>query len=310
MKRTIIYVFGPKRLAAKYFANGEMTQQEGGWLKIGQTSETDDNINKWECAMNRIKAETHTGIPEVSQLYDVFEYPFKEGNNDDVLRSILAEDIYQLECSKMHNRALEKYEIKAGREFVYGVCRSQVLNAVAKFERNLMLEYYKQEEFDYLMELIQKNNADEEETTPNIDDNGAMPADAKTEWCDQLWGKVIEKLDLDVKITNPQGRPYIYFMSKANKVFSYVLGYSVRYGTTTVSIETYQGEIVRDELNRFIADNDILSKIPNLKMNQGVKRKEKWAWSVSDTLEKSDDELVDWFANTLLLFYQTFEKVI
>ena len=30
MKRTIIYVFGPKRLAAKYFANGEMAQQEGG----------------------------------------------------------------------------------------------------------------------------------------------------------------------------------------------------------------------------------------------------------------------------------------
>jgi hypothetical protein len=28
MKRTIIYVFGPKRLAAKYFANDEMAQQE------------------------------------------------------------------------------------------------------------------------------------------------------------------------------------------------------------------------------------------------------------------------------------------
>jgi len=132
-------------------------------------------------------------------------------------------------------------------------------------------------------------------------------ADAKTEWCDQLWEKVIEKLDLDVKITNPQGRPYIYFMSKANKVFSYVLGYSVRYGSTTVSIETYQGEIIRDELNRFIADNDIISKIPNLKMNHGIKNKEKWAWSVSDTLDKSYDELVDWFVNTLLLFYQSFE---
>ena len=158
------------------------------------------------------------------------------------------------------------------------------------------------------MELIQKNRADEEETTPNIEDNGAMPADAKTEWCDHLWEKVIEKLDLDVKITNPQGRPYIYFMSKANKVFSYVLGYSVRYGSTTVSIETYQGEIIRDELNRFIVDNDIISKIPDLKMNQGIKRKEKWAWSVSDTLDKSDDELVDWFVNTLLLFYQSFEN--
>lgn len=158
------------------------------------------------------------------------------------------------------------------------------------------------------MELIRKNNADEEETTPNIEDNGAMPADAKTEWCDQLWEKVIEKLDLDVKITNPQGRPYIYFMSKANRVFSYVLGYSVRYGSTTVSIETYQGEIIRDELNRFIADNDIISKIPNLKMNHGIKNKEKWAWSVSDTLDKSDDELVDWFVNTLLIFYPTFEN--
>ena len=73
MKRTIIYVFGPKRLAAKYFANDEMAQQEGGWLKIGQTSETDDQKDKWDCAMNRIKAETHTGIPEVCQLFDVFE---------------------------------------------------------------------------------------------------------------------------------------------------------------------------------------------------------------------------------------------
>ena len=105
MKRTIIYVFGPKRLAAKYFANDEMAQQEGGWLKIGQTSETDDQKDKWDCAMNRIKAETHTGIPEVCQLYDVFEYPYKAGNNDYVLRTILAEDMYHLECSKMHNRA-------------------------------------------------------------------------------------------------------------------------------------------------------------------------------------------------------------
>lgn len=43
MKRTIIYVFGPKRLFSQYFSNTELNQQDGGWLKIGQTSETDDN---------------------------------------------------------------------------------------------------------------------------------------------------------------------------------------------------------------------------------------------------------------------------
>ena len=94
---------------------------------------------------------------------------------------------------------------------------------------------------------------------------------------------------------------YLYIANYLNR------GYSVRYGSITVSIETYQGEKIRDVLNRFIAGNDIISKIPNVKMNPGIKNKEKWAWSVSDTLDKSDDELVDWFVNTLLLFYQSFE---
>lgn len=54
MKRTIIYVFGPKRLSPQYSSNTELKLQEGGWLKIGQTSEENDNIDKWESAMVRI----------------------------------------------------------------------------------------------------------------------------------------------------------------------------------------------------------------------------------------------------------------
>lgn len=45
MKRTIIYVFGPKRLTPQYSSNTELKLQEGGWLKIGQTSEENDNID-------------------------------------------------------------------------------------------------------------------------------------------------------------------------------------------------------------------------------------------------------------------------
>ncbi len=309
MKRSIIYVFGPKRLSAKYFANSEMNQHEGGWLKIGQSSTDDDSEDKWGCAIKRIKGETHTGIPEVCQLYDVFEYPFKEGNNDDVLRTILAEDIYSLECSKSHNREVEKYEIKAGREFVYGVTRSQVMNAVAKYERNLILEYYQKETFDYLMQLIQRNNAiDEVPFEPNDTTNPSEQEDSKYNWYNQLWDKVISRIQLDVNITNPKGRPYIFFRSPSNRQLSYVLGYSVRYGITSVSIETYQGETMRDNINEFISENDIMAKIPDLKMNQGVKNKEKWAWSVSDTSDKTDNELIDWFVSTLLLFYRSFER--
>ena len=136
MKRTIIYVFGPKRLSAKYYENKEIRREEGGWLKIGQTSEENDAVDKKESAMRRIKTEVRTGIPEVSQLFDVFEYPYREGNNDDVIRTLLAEDIYTLENSKSNNRelGLDKYDIKAGREFVYGATRSQVKNALAKYQ--------------------------------------------------------------------------------------------------------------------------------------------------------------------------------
>ena len=59
MKRTIIYVFGPKRLSVSYFSNCIMNQHEGGWIKIGQTS-TEDNKDKWESAMNRISQESRT----------------------------------------------------------------------------------------------------------------------------------------------------------------------------------------------------------------------------------------------------------
>lgn len=93
-----------------------------------------------ESALRRIKTEVRPGIPEVCQLFDVYKFPYREGNNDDVVRTLLAEDIYTLENSKFHNRETEqdKYVIKAGREFVYGATRNQVRNALAKYEKALL----------------------------------------------------------------------------------------------------------------------------------------------------------------------------
>ncbi len=314
MKRTIIYVFGPKRLSANYYENKEIRREEGGWLKIGQTTEEDDAVDKRDSALRRIKSEARTGIPEVSQLFDAFEYPYREGNNDDSIRTMLAEDIYTLENSKLHNRETEqdKYVIKAGREFVYGATRSQVRNALAKYERNLMLEYYHGPQFDSLMEMIQRNNMIvEEPLEPNVNEDASEADAPKNEWCDKLWDCVIVKLgdSIDTPITKPKGRPYIIIRSET-KVLSYVLGYSVRYGLASVSIETYQGEIIRDRVNDFISNNQVTSKIENLIMKQGAKRKDKWVWTVSDTLDKSDDELTDWFVRTATTFYSTFEQFV
>lgn len=316
MKRTIIYVFGPKRLSSLYASNKELNLEDGGWLKIGQTSETDDNKSKWESAMERINQEVRTGIPEVCQLFNAFEYPELSGNVDDRIRYLLTNDIYSLECSKVHNQELDKYEIKAGREFVYGVTRSQVLNAIAKFERNLMLESYEKEGFDDLMELIKRNNSgelpfepDTEDDSDDIQTNGNEAQEAKIAWCNNLWDRVIAKVNDKVPhIKNPLGRPYIGFKSLKHEGFSYDCGYSTRYNIATIAIYTTGGEDARNEMQKFIAKNNVLSVLPDLKLKPGARQEGKWVWFVSDTLDKSEDDLVDWFANTIISFYKAFEK--
>lgn len=313
MKRTIIYVFGPKRLSPQYSSNTELKLQEGGWLKIGQTSEENDNIDKWESAMVRINQEVRTGIPEVCQLFEVFEYPEQTGNTDDAIRSLLTDDIYNLECSKVHNQNIDKYEIRAGREFVYGVTRSQVLNAIAKFESNLILDNYGKEGFDNLMQMIKDNNSGDSplEINQDIDPSAEISTNKKSEWCDNLWNSVIDKIKSTIgsSISNPKGRPYINFNSPRRKDFFYDCGYSVRYGITTVTISTLNGEDAKTQMDEFIAKNDVLTQLPDLKLKQGTKQKNKWAWLITDTLDKTDDELVNWFADTILKFYSIFENI-
>ena len=316
MKRTIIYVFGPKRLSARYFSNTELNQEDGGWLKIGQTSETDDNRDKWECAMGRINQETRTGIPEVCQLFDVFEFPDMSGNVDDRIRDLLTNDVYNLECSKIHNQNIDKYEIKAGREFVYGVTRNQVLNTIAKFERDLILEHYGKEDFEDFMELIKHNNSGElpfepESDSTDIPVTSNEVSDAKVIWCNNIWERVIARVKDKVQshINNPMGRPYIGFKSPTHEGFVYDCGYSVRYNTVTVSIYTTNGEKAKDYMQNFISNNNVLSQLPNLKQRPGAKQDGKWIWLATDTLDKTDAELVNWFVDTILKFYSIFENI-
>lgn len=318
MKRTIIYVFGPKRLSSHYISNIELNKEDGGWLKIGQTSEDDDNKDKLDSAMERINQESRTGIPEVCQLFDVFEYPELSGKVDDRIRNILTNELYSLECSKVHNQGLNKYEIKAGCEFVYGVTRNQVLNAIAKFERDLILDYYGKDGFEDFMELIKHNNSGElpfepvtegESTDASATSNEAP--DANVVWCNTIWEKVIERVKDKVQshINNPMGRPYIGFKSPNHEGFAYDCGYSVRYNTVTVSIYTTNGEKAKDYMQNFISNNNVLSQLPNLKQRPGAKQDGKWIWLATDTLDKTDEERVNWFVDTILKFYSIFENI-
>ena len=80
MKRTIIYVFTPKRLQRDYQSRLRLPDFPLGWIKIGKTSSDNDDEDKWDVAYNRIKQEVRTGISETCVLVDVFEYPEISGS--------------------------------------------------------------------------------------------------------------------------------------------------------------------------------------------------------------------------------------
>lgn len=312
MKKTVIYVFGPRRLASIYYSNKPMNLGEGGWLKIGQTTNAGAGIDVKDSALNRIRQETHTGIPEICQIFDVFEYPKRAGKTDDIIRKILTDGVYDLENSKLHNAQvnIEKYEIKAGEEFVYGVSRKQVLNAIAKFEHSLILQNYGNDDFEDLMQCI-KNNAQNAELEDTASEDYILDSTEGEKWTDNLWRAVQMRLSNDVKttISIPKGRSYFFISSATFKdTLKYVISYSVRSGLASVGVETYKGEegktIIEDKMNTVPSEN----QIKTLEAKQGVKNKDKWAWSMSDTIEKSFEELVQWYVDTIRSFYQFFEK--
>jgi hypothetical protein len=289
-------------------------REEGGWLKIGQTDAINANGNKWDIAHDRVIHEPRTGIPEVSRLYDVFEFPYKPGKVDDLIRNILAEDIYTFETSKQHNRGINGYEIKAGTEFVYGANRSQVFNAIFKYEHGLLMNDYDNiNTFNEVREMVKRNHEDDTLDTENT--TTPVERNAEQNWSDNIFEQIINKLSyINVRFVNPLGKAYAYFRSpnidKFPYKFVYIFSISTRYNKISAGIETFYGD-TEDAIQTFdniIGKTTIPSKYEVVK-TQGVKRPSKWSWTISDTLNKTDDEIINWIVTTITELFNEIEKV-
>lgn len=293
----IIYVFGPSRLWQDYI-NGKVIS----WLKIGKTS-CNYGEDKWEIAAKRINATRHTGIPETSRLYEVFSYPFKNSREDDIFRKILTDDMFTLDNSKAKNKQiLDPYEIKAGEEFVYEVTRNQIHNAQAKYEHRLILNNYKKSnKNNLLMDLIVSNHdysfEDVEVKTHPTSQNS--PNSLMVKLCEALPNNIKENTTLY------NGEQYRYITIKSNrKGFWYMAALSLRYRQITVAYETYKGEKGRNEIDTLNLD---YKNLP-IALQQGKKKPEKWSWQVTENLNESEDEVIQWFVDKITKMYSIFEK--
>lgn len=141
-KITIIYVFGPKKCYEDY-QNNICLDTDGTWVKIGQTNMTcslsdfEDisclKKNIYNKSLCRIKQEVRTGISVTTKLYDAYIFPHESRKTDGEIRDILCKDLYSLENSKANNKNLDEDDIPAGEEFVYGVCKKNIQNAINNY---------------------------------------------------------------------------------------------------------------------------------------------------------------------------------
>jgi len=160
-KFTIVYVFGPLQCADKYKKNETLSRETGEWVKIGETEYNGpiDEEAVMKKAMNRINGETRTGIPVLSMIYDVFLFPYKS-HTDNKVRGRLCSELYSHEDSKKINQQHkdDQFVIKAGVEFVYGVCRKEILYAVQSVDHDILSSTDDEEQIKLIAQLFRFNN--------------------------------------------------------------------------------------------------------------------------------------------------------
>jgi hypothetical protein len=305
MERTIIYIFGPKRLQDDYQNGKCLPQDTTGWLKIGQTTTSTDE-DKWNVAMARIKMISRTGVCEPSQLLDVFEYPKTTKHLDDIIRNELTSGVYNLDCSRRQNELVkeQEYEIKAGREYVYGASRKQVWAAIAVFERDLLIENQGTDNFKNFIECITKNNEtaieDQENNTTTIDNKDI-----------KIYDDIVKDLNnKQIKATHPNNKNYGYIQSNG-EISCYSFKFDRRYNQAIIAVETTGGDKSKQNIENYITNNNIRQNVALTTPQQGIKNKDKYSWKLIKQYENYEEtDIKNWFIANIIKIYNIFNQNI
>lgn len=133
---------------------------------------------------------------------------------------------------------------------------------------------------------------------------------------DALWAAVISRLpiELQTNVSAPAGKSYFHIKPQGKvlgiKDFKYCVVYSSRASEACVNVESLNGgEEAKNTIQQFIdaRGENILS---NVEAQQGVKNKNKWSWAVTTHANEFNEELVQWYVDTINAIYELFETPV
>ena len=131
---------------------------------------------------------------------------------------------------------------------------------------------------------------------------------------DQLWGAVIAKLpnEIQEKVSAPAGKPYIHIKPQSKhlgiKDFKYCVEYSSKAEKASMHVESLNGgEEAKAKIQKFIDCHEDGHILDGVVPQQGAKNNNKWSWEVATPANELNEELVQWYIDTINAFYEFFE---
>ena len=131
-------------------------------------------------------------------------------------------------------------------------------------------------------------------------------------WDTKLWEPVkAETLKhIKAKISIPKGRAYAGVnLVENHKKMGIFVQYSVRDNSASVTLETFLGEEARDKISAAISQLPADHLLRSAEMSQGSRNKNKWAWSLSNNIDKADSSLVQWYVDTIVAVFTAAEEI-
>ena len=132
---------------------------------------------------------------------------------------------------------------------------------------------------------------------------------------DELLEAVINNLPEEIKanVSAFAGKAYIHIKPNSKhlgvKDFKYCVEYSSRAAKASVHIETLNGgEEAKVKIQQFIDCHDAGHILDGVVAQQGAKNKNKWSWAVTTPADELNEDLAQWYVNTITAFWNFFEE--
>ena len=134
---------------------------------------------------------------------------------------------------------------------------------------------------------------------------------SEIDWAGKIWIPVKNEIasTLTTKMNIPNGKSYCLIHS-CGQNFGYCMTYSVRTNIAAVSFETYGGEEVKQKIEAILEKAPADHIIRQVKMSQGKRNKNKWAWTLEKQIDKFDPAIIDWYKTVFVAFYSFLEPEV